>query len=848
MNSGHGSIRRRAAVHALVALLAPAFFVGVAAAVPAPPSAKGESASVAAADSPSTAPDGRQPASAPASAPPPANDWVRPEEVVERTDSLTRMIESHRLGDEVAETVGRIESRLGQLDPEIDAGFAQANAALEGSASLLTIQDARRELTGTSTAFDEWKQALEQLALRVAAVLEEIDLARARWVRTLERPETEQAGDFVRRRVLSSLEEIDRFEKDLKAARSRVLALSDRLLDRSAAVDAMLARLEKATLRQGANLLQPNQPPLWSRDLPSRLALELPKVGRHLSEFSRSTSEYVALDARPFAVQLLLWLGLVLAMRGLPAGAERRHQTSEGARQSMRVLGRPYAIATLLALMVSPALHPTAPHRVMQLLVMLAVIPVARILMLATGRAPLSLYATLLGLLALDRLAIALAALPATSQLVFLAELLTALALGFAYRRRQLDNGNPWIARVLNVAVAGVGLSVLAEACGWTTLSAVLGRGILVSATVALFIYAATLSIEALCAYALVSPTLRSSRFIDRNQAMVQQWTSVTLRVAAFVYWLRGMSAALGVRDIGADALDRVLSAGVEVGSLSLTIGGALAFGLTLFFSFVVSRLIHEILEDEVFPRTSLPRGLPHALLALTRYAIWSIGFLLALAAAGVQFNQLAILLGGLGVGIGLGLQDVVKNFAAGITLLLERRLHVGDAVQIPDKDVFGRILSIGMRASVVRNWNGAEVVMPNDDLVAGTVTNWTLSDANFRIEVTVGVAYGTDPDRVVELLIGVAAADERLLKHPAPSALFLGFGESSLDFVLRAWSDEDYDTAAQRKSDLGLAVHRALTKAGISIPFPQRDVHVASVAPAVSSALRPAAEGDRGR
>lgn len=777
--------------------------------------------------------------------PAPEDDWVRPEDVVDRAESLTRQIDSHSLSEEVRTAVEKIETRLAELDPGLAAAFEQAGAALAGPVSLLTLQDAHRELSASSSAFDDWKQKIDQEARRVAEVREQVQAARARWARTLEHPETAQAGDVVLRRVRSSLEEIERFDDELTTWRSRLLALNDRLLDRSAAIDALLDRLEHATLRAGAHLLVPDQAPLWSRGVAARLALELPQVGRQFHEFQRSTTEYLRLDARPFAVHLLLWLVLLYASRGLPAGAERRHQTSEQAAASLRLLQRPYAIATLLTLMATPVLHPTAPHRVMQIFVMLAVVPIARILILASGRASASLYAALLGLLMLDRAAVALASLPATSQMLFFGELAAALLLGAVYRRRHLaGDGSRWVARALTVAMAGVVLALLAEVAGWTKLAAVVGRGILVSATGALFIYAATISVEALCAYALVSPALRSSRFVDRNQAMVQRWTSVTLRLAAFVYWLRLMVTSLGLRDLGAEAVARLLSAGVEVGSLSLSIGGALAFLSTLVVAYVVSRLVHEILEDEVFPRTTLPRGIPHALLALTRYAIWSIGFLLALAAAGVELGQLSILLGGLGVGIGLGLQDVVKNFAAGLTLLLERRLHVGDAVQIPDKNVFGRILSIGMRASVVRNWNGAEVVMPNDDLVAGTVTNWTLSDANYRLEVNVGVAYGTDPDQVIELLLGVATADARLMKYPPPSALFLGFGESSLDFVLRAWSNEDYETAALRKSELGLAVHRALKQAGITIPFPQRDLHLASIAPEVSSALHPATGG----
>jgi small-conductance mechanosensitive channel len=180
----------------------------------------------------------------------------------------------------------------------------------------------------------------------------------------------------------------------------------------------------------------------------------------------------------------------------------------------------------------------------------------------------------------------------------------------------------------------------------------------------------------------------------------------------------------------------------------------------------------------------------------------------------------------------------VVKNFAAGLTLLLERRVHVADVLEVPSQGIIGRVLSIGMRASVIRTWNGAEVVVPNGDLISSAVTNWTLSDRLYRVEVPVGVAYGTDPERVIALLLDAVRSDDQLLIDPAPQALFKGFGDSSLDFVVRAWTDQGYDNALSLTSRLGIAVHRTLKEAGIVIPFPQRDLHVVSVSPPASAAL----------
>jgi small-conductance mechanosensitive channel len=214
-----------------------------------------------------------------------------------------------------------------------------------------------------------------------------------------------------------------------------------------------------------------------------------------------------------------------------------------------------------------------------------------------------------------------------------------------------------------------------------------------------------------------------------------------------------------------------------------------------------------------------------------------AIGFLLALAAAGIELSQAAILVGGLGVGIGLGLQDIVKNFAAGLTVLFERRVHVGDVVEVPASSVHGRVLEIGVRATVVRTWDGAEVVVPNADFVSGAITNWTLSDPTRRIEVPVGVAYGTEPDRVIELLTAVTAKVPGVIAYPAAQVVFQGFGDSSLDFTVLAWTDQAERILGTR-SEIALAIHRALREAGIVIPFPQRDLHLASVSPSAREAL----------
>ena len=225
---------------------------------------------------------------------------------------------------------------------------------------------------------------------------------------------------------------------------------------------------------------------------------------------------------------------------------------------------------------------------------------------------------------------------------------------------------------------------------------------------------------------------------------------------------------------------------------------------------------------------------MPYAISTFTRYVVLFFGFLLAVAATGINLDRLAFLAGALGVGIGFGLQNVVNNFVSGLILLFERPVKIGDTVEIGG--LWGDVRRIGIRSSVVRTFDGAEVIVPNGDLISQQVTNWTLSDRHRRVEVKVGVAYGTDPERVLGILREVADAHPDVLGMPEPQTLFEGFGDSSLDFRLRVWI-RDFERGLPVRSELSVALNAALAAAGITIPFPQRDLHVIDVPGGGSSA-----------
>ena len=245
-----------------------------------------------------------------------------------------------------------------------------------------------------------------------------------------------------------------------------------------------------------------------------------------------------------------------------------------------------------------------------------------------------------------------------------------------------------------------------------------------------------------------------------------------------------------------------------------------------------LSHLISFVLGTDILPHVDLPRGVTGVITKLVQYAVILVGVLVAFSAVGVDVDRITILFGALGVGVGFGLQGVVNNFASGLIVLFGRAINFGDAVQFDDFE--GMVEDIGLLQSTVRTFHGADVLVPNSTLISSTVVNWTRDKSDVRrIDVPVGVAYGTDPNSVIEVLEGAATKHPSVVQNPAPKALFLGFGDNSLDFQLNVWFAEDKWYGAS--SDLRIAAHDALNAAGIEIARPQRDLHLRSIDEGVS-------------
>jgi len=218
-----------------------------------------------------------------------------------------------------------------------------------------------------------------------------------------------------------------------------------------------------------------------------------------------------------------------------------------------------------------------------------------------------------------------------------------------------------------------------------------------------------------------------------------------------------------------------------QLGSESISIRWIFQVILLLVLVAILARFFKGVLKNQLLPRLGLDLGNREAISTVVSGAGGALGYIVVLQAVGINLDSLAVIIGGLGVGIGFGLQDVTRNLISGFTLLIERKVRVGDFVEI--ENISGYVQEVSMRATVIQTFNGSNVVVPNTYLADSPVLNWYYETHRGRIDIPIGVAYGSDPVLVTEVLLNIAYSEPEVLSQPAPKVIFREFGDSALHF-----------------------------------------------------------------
>ncbi len=267
-----------------------------------------------------------------------------------------------------------------------------------------------------------------------------------------------------------------------------------------------------------------------------------------------------------------------------------------------------------------------------------------------------------------------------------------------------------------------------------------------------------------------------------------------------------------------------------QIGDHAVSASSILTFVFIILVFYIGLRLFNRLILDRLLRRFNVAEGTSFLLKRLFFYIGMLIGIILAFQSIGVDMMGLTVVAGFLSLGIGFGLQNVTSNFVAGLILMFERPIQVGDYVTVEDTE--GEVMQIRLRSTMIRTRKNISIIVPNSDFVEGRVTNWSHGDSVIRVDVEVGVAYDSDLNRVLTVMKDIAVRHPRVLDDPEPEVHLEHFGDSAWDMSLRVWITDPRDYP-HISSDLRCGIVTAFRANGIAIPFPQREVRVLKEEPA---------------
>ncbi|MBO6716505.1 MAG: mechanosensitive ion channel family protein [Rhizobiaceae bacterium] len=396
------------------------------------------------------------------------------------------------------------------------------------------------------------------------------------------------------------------------------------------------------------------------------------------------------------------------------------------------------------------------------------------------------------------------------------------------------EDGSPrrW-PRLLRYPLYAIGAITIAAAClGYIGLAQFISQQVVVTGAILATMYIGHLTARAISDLGAFRNTV-FGRWLDRNfettdtlEDQLGLLFSVAINVMVLFIGIPLILLQWGFQwgDVTTWALRALRE--IQIGSVSFSILDVLTGILVFIIGYFVTRWFQRWLDGSVMTRGRMDAGVRNSIKTVVGYVGIAIAVLIGVSAAGIDLSSLALVAGGLSLGIGFGLQNIVSNFVSGLILLVERPFKSGD--WIVAGGFSGTVKKISVRATEIETFQRQSIILPNSELINSAVGNWTHKNRLGRVDIKIGVSYDADPRTVHSLLTEIAEAHETVLKNPAPMAVFTGFGDSSLDFELRFFLADVMSQLAVQ-NDIRFTIYERFKQEGIEIPYPQRDLHIRS-------------------
>jgi potassium efflux system protein len=753
------------------------------------------------------------PSPSPTATPVPVSSIVSEADTASTTlGNIQAGLDSDGMSDNVAKVIP-------VLKKEIDAADAETSGILATSAKLTEIQQqiTRWNLLRDNAGF--WTGILTEKLGRLDHQTNQVAAMSSLWTNTDAEATAAKVPTDLSNRINSVRQQITETQKAIDAKRTDLLKFQGKLADQTARINKTLAALVSARGAAVDRLFERDSKPLW-RAFAKEAAKEQTQEENLGAQFLQ-VGDFLYRERGKVLLHLTLWAVLLLAFRRARRYVRRWTESDPALKGSMEIFEVPASAATLLALWLAYALYPTAPPLLITLFGAALVLPLFVVLRHLIDRPLLPITWALLALYLGAQAREATAALPIVSRLIFLAEAVCGMIFVFWLIRTSRFAGTPEKGRRLLWNVVGLAARAaflifaaigIANIFGYVNLAVFIGYTALECAFLGILLYAGCHIIDGLITFAFKVPPLSLLDMVRHHQVMLERRIMWVVRVVAAIVWVAFVLDMLSLLQETVTTLQAFFALPLVA---QVTVGGLLAFLLTVWASFLISRFVRFLLEEDVYRRVRLKPGIPYAISTLLHYAILLLGFYLAMAALMGDISKFTVLAGAFGVGIGFGLQNIVNNFVSSLIVLFERPIKIGDLIEVGTQQ--GTVRQIGIRATVIRTSQGSEIIIPNAKLISDPVTNWTLTSHQRLLELEISTAgAGVDPQKVIALLEATATAIPEVSTTPAPEAVLEKFTAAALTFKLRVWT-ADLPKVRRLRSDLTVALTEALAKNGIA-------------------------------
>ena len=661
----------------------------------------------------------------------------------------------------------------------------------------------------------------------ISKLVPELSLLRQRWKAT-----RVPTGDSV---VVSEaiIENIDNFALNIEKANKLLnvyldafLRLSARISHHQKQVNLAKAKFEEMVAATAKSVFIKDAPPLIEALRADSLSASQ-VIGKGWRIERDEFVSFTKVNYPAMLLHLALIIILMFFVNGLAKNSNLKEEQEDYLLNVQNaVIEKPFLSGLILGLFCTPLFYTGLPVLMINLLILAGAFPVT-VLLPRIIRIKLSLLSPFLFILimlslvvgfsrnevAYERLILLIAA-------IFMMAAMVYFAVQSSARKAIKQAGGSVILLITYVFITLLFISVIANLSGRSQLALLLSVGVIFSFTTGLIAFVSVKMSQAVLRMVVNSQIAQKLNSIRTNNQSILVWIVYLTTISGVIFLSRSVLSSFKILNAIQDKYGQFVAYTWSFGEASLSLQNIIDFVVILLIFYLISNLVQIIIQDELLPRFDLRKGLPLGMAILTRYVILFLGFVLAMSAAGISLSKLNLIIGALGVGIGFGLQNIVSNFVSGFVIIFERPLHIGDI--IATGTIEGEVTAIGLRSSRIRTYDGAEVIVPNNNLVANEVVNWTYNDKRRRVERFVYVEGGTNPRHIKQIIDGVLTAHKGLIENGESEAFFLGFDNDALKFRVLMWMNAEY---VKNPSEVLMDLYEALTSNGYKPYIPVQKV-----------------------